>query len=139
MNVVELAERKGRLRAFIFFLLAGILVGGLLVGFGQPAERRNAFWIAIVTASAMNLTPMLRWLRPHSKVARLLDDETTREHRRTSTMAGFWAAVIAAMALVGMTGGPTSVTGYDVARVVATAAIVAALLCFATLELRASR
>ena len=72
-------------------------------------------------------------------IAKLLDDETTREHRRLSGTAGFWAAMLSSLILSFLTAGGGALSAFDVARVIATAAMTAALVSFAVLELRAAR
>ena len=141
MTTVETAERKGHLRATIFYVLALALAAALWVSFDAPETGpRQAIWVALATASAMNLAPLLRWLKPHSPVATLLEDETSREHRRTATAAGFWSALGAMALLLAVTDDHDAVlSGYDAARLIATVAIVAGLVVFATLERRAAR
>lgn len=141
MTVVETAERKGQLRAMIFYLLAAGLVIALWFSFDAPETGpRQAVWVALATASAMNLAPILRWLKPYNPVAALLEDETSREHRRTATTVGFWSAIGAMALLLAVTDDHDAVlSGYDAARLIATVAIAAALVVFATLERRAAR
>lgn len=141
MNVVEKGERKGQLRAVIFYLLAIALLATLLLGFGAPSTGpREGVWVALATASAMNLSPILRWLKPNNPIARLLEDETARDHRRTSLTAGFWAIMLAVLAMAGIADdNSVAISAYDSVRVLGTAALVAALVSFATLELCAAR
>jgi len=141
MTVVETAERKGHLRAMLFYLLAIALVAALVFSFAAPETGpKQAVWVALATASAMNLAPILRWLKPYNPVAALLEDETSREHRRVATTAGFWAAIGAMTLLLAVTDDHDAVlSGYDAARLIATAAIAAGLVVFATLERRAAR
>lgn len=141
MSIVETVERKGQLRAIIFYGLALGLLAALLFSFGAPSTGpRESIWVALATASAINLSPMLRWLKPNNPIARLLEDETAHEHRRRSMTTGFWAATLAVFVLVLVTDDNlVLVSAYDAARLIGTAAIVAALVSFATLELRAAR
>ena len=96
-------------------------------------------WMGLSFAAAANLLPLARWLKPRSAVARLLDDEGVREHRRMSCTAGFWAAVVSSLAVATAVELAVPLGAFDAVRVVATAAIAAALISFATLELRAAR
>ena len=140
MGTVELAEKKARARAAVFYVFAALVVLLLLGSFGAGgSDLLRGMWVGVTASASINLMPLGRWLKPNSAVARLLDDESTREHRRTSSVAGFWAAVIAAIAMAFVTADPTDIAGFDVARVIATAAVTAALVSFATLELRAGR
>jgi len=141
MSTVEIAERKSRLRAIILLILAIALVSVLPMGFGHPATGwREGLWSAIAAASAVNLSPLARYLKPHAPVARLLEDETAREHRRTAIVAAFWMTIAAVFVLGGMTDeGQTGISAYDAVRLIATVAIATGLVAFATLELRAAR
>lgn len=70
--------------------------------------------------------------------AQLVEDETTRDHRRTGFAVGFWAALVSA-AVMSVFAATWQIAAMDVSRVVITAGLCAALISFATLELRASR
>lgn len=144
MNDIERAERKSRQRAIIFYLLTGVLIVNAVIGFlplpadPDPASPRIVlgFWLVMVMLVVLNLLPTSRWRS--GRIAALLDDESTREHRRDGFTAGFWAAIICAGMLAILTSfHPLPAT--DVAKIVITAALAAALTCFATLELRAAR
>ena len=144
MKPIELAERKAHARALTFILFAAMSLGLLLASYGdRGTDYMRGMWVGITGAAAVALLPLGRWLKRTSVVARLLDDEATREHRRTSGTAGFWAAVIAGIAvtLVARDGveGVVAISPFDVARVIVTAAVATALVGFAALELRAAR
>ena len=96
-------------------------------------------WVGVTLVATLNLLPWGRWLRPGSAVARLLDDELAREHRRMSSTAGFAAAMASSLALTFIIPDVAAISAFDVARVIATAAMVASLVSFATLELQAAR
>ena len=138
MSDVELAECKSRTRATLFYLMAVTLVVSAWLGIGKPADgHRVAVWLVMVLLIALNLTPISTMFR-RARWARLLDDDTAREHRRTAFEAGFWSTIAAAIVLAVVV--PRApITGLDVARVVITAGLAAALISFATLELRAAR
>ncbi len=136
-TMIERAERLGRVRACLFYMMAAIFVLNAALNFGEPQTiDRLALWVVLAVLMAANLTPIVAWLRP-SGVATLLNDETTRDHRQMSFAAGFWAAIIAAIALYGVAIA-MPVPAPDVARIVVTAGLTAALVSFATLELRAA-
>lgn len=138
MTAIDLAERKSRLRAASFYLFAGLSLAFLGASMARPGnDFLRGVWMGLTFAAAANLLPLARWLKPRSAVARLLDDEGVREHRRMSCTAGFWAAVVSAFAVALATEAEAPLGAFDAVRVVATAAIAAALICFATLELRA--
>ncbi|CAN5922404.1 hypothetical protein BH23ACT10_BH23ACT10_11510 [soil metagenome] len=90
----------------------------------------------MATLVAANLTPLVTMIR-RGELFRLLTDETTRDHRRTSFAAGFWAAIVSAGSVYGVSIFVDVAPG-DVARVVITAALAAALIAFATLAWQAT-
>lgn len=139
MNAVELAERKSRAWAIMLYVLAGLLLLAELIGMTMMrSDFIDGFWLGMAMACALTLTPWRRWFRSREPISRLLDDEGVRDHRRTSCNAGFWAGLAAAL-LTAPLAHDTIIGGYDVARVVATASLFAAMVSFATLELRAIR
>lgn len=148
MTAIELADQKGRARALAFYLFATIIAAVLGAGWvlgpaAHAAEFLRGFWLGISIVAVLFLLPWGRWLRPSAPLARLLDDESVREHRRTSCTAGFWASMAAALATTLLSAliepAPWPLSAFDTARVIATAAIVATFVTFATLELRAAR
>lgn len=140
MNLVEKAERKTRDRAIVFYLLALCL---LMSAMTSPqhldgASTRLIPWFVMVGAAALNLTSAPFRLWKWNGMAALLNDETTRDHRRSSLAAGFWAMLLASALTISVaTFQP--VDAIMTGRVVITAGLMAALIAFATLELRASR
>lgn len=139
-NVIEMAERKARVRAVIFLFFAALIVTVLVIDMTVlRADFVHGLWVGVTTASAINLLPLGRWLKPGSTVARLLDDESVREHRRSATGAGFWAGLAVAVILSFVTADGGQMSPFDVARLIATAAVTTALVRFAALELRAAR
>ena len=139
MTAIERAEFKGRMRAVIFYVLAAGLLLALVAGFGHDDGPLTGLWSALAAASLVNLLPLGPLLKPNSRVARLLDDETTAGHRAMAATAGFWAATLSALALAMVVADGPVVASADVAHAVLTAGVVAALVSFATLELRAAR
>lgn len=148
MTTIDMAERRSRARALAFYVFAAAIILTLWVSFGPAGgaaidgDHRDVvrgLWFGITAGSAVNLMPIGRWLKPNSAVARLLDDEGTREHRRMSCTAGFWAAMMASLAVALVVHDAAVLNAFDTARVIASAAIAAALISFATLELRAAR
>ena len=140
MTAIDTAERKSRLRAMFFYVLAAALLALDVAALGTPGWAfGDGLWAGLMLCAAVNLVPVERWLRPNSRIARLLEDESTREHRRMSSVAGFWAAFLSASVLMVVMRAVEPLSGIDVARVVATATVSAALISFATLELRATR
>ncbi len=140
MTVIETAERKSRLRAASFYLFSALSLSTLWLSMTRPdSDFLRGLWMGLSFAAAANLLPLARWLKPRNPVARLLDDEGTREHRRMSCTAGFWAAIVSSLSVATAVEMSAPLVAFDAVRVVSTAAIAAALISFATLELRAAR
>jgi hypothetical protein len=106
---------------------------------GRGTDFTQGLWFGLMVGSALNLLPLKRLLRPHDDVLRLLDDEGTRENRRLSSTIGFWAAVVSALGLGLFSRYSELVDAWLVGQLVATAAMVSAMVSFGLLELRAAR
>lgn len=133
MGMIEQAERRSRSRALIFYLLAGtLLLSTILAADRQGDPVRLIPWYLMTILIALNLTDLPFRLRS-GRLAMLMNDENTREHRRTSFQAGFWAAIVAGMLSTGVAA-IYPLSGLLTARVVITAALVAALVSFAVQE-----
>lgn len=139
MNDIDLADRKARKWALACYTLAAALLLALIAGQSMGSDFVDGLWTGMAAVCALALMPWRRWLRPNTPLARMLDDDGVREHRRISCTAGFWAALAASLVLAPIAHEGMHLTGFDVARVVATAALCAAMTSFATLELRAAR
>ena len=140
MSTIEMADRASRARATVFLFFAGIILLDLWFSFGRGGtDFFQGLWLGITAAAALNLLPLKRWLRPRNVVAQLLDDETVREHCRMACTAGFWAALASGVAVTLIEHDAPPFSAFDAARVVVSAAVTAALIGFATLELRAAR
>ena len=140
MNLVEKAEQRSQVRAIIFYLLAVTLLLATVLAVATPSESRTRLlpWFAMIGLAALNLTSLpFRWSRC-GPVSHLMNDETTRDHRRSSFAAGFWAMILSAAATMSVsTFHPLGAAALG--RITITAGLIAALICFATLELRAGR
>jgi hypothetical protein len=140
MSVIEVVERKSRYRAASFYFFATMSLVTLWLSMNRPqSDFLRGLWLGLTFAAAANLLPLARWLKPRSDVARLLDDDGVREHRRMSCTTGFWAAVLSSLAVATVVEFAAPLGAFDAVRIVATAAVAAALTSFATLELRAAR
>jgi hypothetical protein len=134
---VQEAERLGRIRAILFCMMAVAAGASVLIGLRTtPSTAQLVLWSVMMVLMAANLAGIGGWLKPVS-VRRLMNDETTRDHRRSSLSVGFWAMVAAALVL-SVTAGRLALTPGDVAQLLATAGLCAAAVGFAVLELRAS-
>lgn len=140
MTVVDLAERKGRLRALGFLFLAALACAVMiLVRAGVGGDFMQGLWFGLLFGCVLNLLPIKRWLRPNSDVMRLLDDEGTRANRQLSSTIGFWAAIGAALFFQVAAHFNRSIGGEEVGQLVATIGIVCAIVAFSVVELRAAR
>lgn len=140
MTAIELAEKKSRWRAMSFLLLAVLTLAVMVYDTsGRGTDFSQGLWFGLMLGSALNLLPWKRLLRPNDEVLRLMDDEGTRENRRLSSTIGFWAAVIAALGLGLFSRYSDLVDAWLVGQLVATAAMVSAMVSFGLLELRAAR
>ncbi len=140
MGLVENAERKSRARAIIGYLLAVTLLASAVLAIRGHSEgaARLVPWFVMIGLTALNLTALpFRWSRC-GPVARLMNDETTHDHRRSSLAAGFWAMLVAATATI-VVAALLPLDAISAGRVVVTAGLMAALVAFSTLELRAGR
>ncbi|MEG3177925.1 hypothetical protein U1872_16915 [Sphingomonas sp. RB3P16] len=139
MGMIELAERKARARALGLYVFAALTVA--LLGLTFVTWRPSFFqgmWLGFTLVSVLYLSPLVTRLKS-GPLAQLLEDEVTRDHRRASSAIGFWAALLAAAAMLAIGSVPGLVSASDTARIIFTAAIVAAQVRLATLELQAAR
>jgi hypothetical protein len=134
---VQEAERLGQVRAILFCMMALVAAATALAALRDaPSPGRLVLWVVTMALMAANLTGIGGWMKPVA-VRRLMNDETTRAHRQASLATGFWAAVGGAL-LLALAAGPLALSPVAVAQLLATAALCAASLNFAVLELRAS-
>ncbi|MEG3092328.1 hypothetical protein [Sphingomonas sp. PB1R3] len=140
MNLVEKAEKRSQVRAVLFYALATILLLMTILALATPGESMTRLlpWLLVIGLAALNLSSLpFRWSRC-GPVSRLMNDETTKDHRRSSFAAGFWAMILSAAAtMVVATFQPLGAAAMG--RITITAGLAAALIAFATLELRANR
>lgn len=140
MTAVEIAERKGRWRAFAFLFLAALTCAVMVAVRNDPgSDFKQGLWVGVLVGCTLNLLPIKRWLRPNSEVLRLLEDEVVTANRRLSCVIGFWAAILVALFCSLASHFDPSIGAGEVGQVVATAGIVLAMLAFGILELRSAR
>lgn len=136
-DTVAKAERMAATRAILFYLMAAAFAASAVMGVGLHKIDRLAVWVVLGVLTALNLTSLPQSLRP-GPLSNLLNDESTREHRRIALSTGFWTGVVGALAL--FVGADTlGLNTDDVARLVAACMLSPALIAFAFLEQRASR
>ncbi len=138
-DLVERAEQRATGRAWVLYLLAATVVASSVLSVGARADDTTTLgsWLVMVALVLVTLSPLAARF-PRTPLTALLEDETTRDHRRSALEAGFWAGAISAVATVAVAAFEP-LSGPDVGRVVLGAALAAALGAFATLELRAAR
>lgn len=139
---VEIADRLSRKRSRLLPLLALLFISGQAMYFGNASQPlrtvdtvRIGAWLVWALALLLLLATGGGLFRSRS-VRSLMEDEVTIEHRRRGLVAGFWAAMAAAVLLY-----PISiaepVTAREALHIVVTAGIGVALLWFGWLERRA--
>jgi len=137
-NDVAKAEWQGRARAILFYLLAAAFAASALLELHAVHSLTQLIgWVVLALLIMLNLTPFPQLLRSN-RVKQMMNDEATAAHRQRSLVAGFWVAVGSALILAVVARAWVIAAG-DVARLIVTAALSAALMRFATLELRAAR
>jgi hypothetical protein len=98
---VEEAERMGRARSRIFFVLAIVFFAGQSLYFGSPAATRDAAprtwaWLVLVVLILLLLATG-GFLLGGRNVRALLNDETFRLNRLASQALGFWVAIVTSL------------------------------------------
>lgn len=140
----DTAERLTRSRAraipglvivFTLFQAAYFTSDGADIVAEGPDILRLYAWLALSCVLLVFLATGGGFFRSR-KVRTLLNDETTKAHRATATIAGFWVAMILCFIMYGATM-YEPIAARTAAHVVLTAGIGTALLRFAILERRA--
>ena len=140
----EIAERLSKKRSRMLFVLAALFLSQQVTyfsGMHDPARAvdhvKIAAWLVLSIVLLLMLASGGAWLRS-AEVRALLNDEATREHRRTGLVNGFWAACLTAIIIYAVDMFEP-ISGRDTVHIILTVAIAAALLTFARLERRAHR
>jgi len=142
VNQVEKAERLARARSRIFFVLAMVFFAGQSLYFGSsPATRdspaRIGAWLLLMVLILLLLATG-GFLFSGRNVRGLLNDESSRANRLAAQAMGFWATIIALLAVyVESIFDPVSLN--EAAHIVGTIGVGAALISFAVRERRAHR
>jgi heme/copper-type cytochrome/quinol oxidase subunit 2 len=100
---VNEAERMGRARSRIFFVLAIVFFAGQSLYFASPPATRDSHarvggWLILVILILMLLATG-GFLLKGRKVRDLLNDETSRLNRLASQALGFWVTIITSLVL----------------------------------------
>ena len=142
LHDVEVAERMGRARSRLFFILAMVFFAGQSLYFtSSPLTRdshaRVGAWLILVILILMLLATGGFLLRGRN-VRDLLNDETSRLNRLASQALGFWVTIITAL-VVYVESIFDPLTLNEGIHVIVTLGIGAALISFAVRERRAHR
>ena len=139
---VEEAERMGRARSRIFFVLAIVFFAGQSLYFTSSPLTRDSHakvgaWLILVVLILMLLATG-GFLFRGRKVRDLLNDETSRLNRLASQALGFWVTIITALVVyVESIFDPLSLN--EGLHIIVTLGVGAALISFAVRERRAHR
>ena len=142
---VEIADRNSRNRAIIVAAAVIVFVAGQLLGRG-PFDggidkglhmSRSIVW-------SVNVILLLAFLATgggiltRREIRELVNDEVSRLNYRTSVVAGFWVAMVSALAIY-LIPALQGFTAQQTTYVVVTASVAVAASVFSYLELRAHR
>ena len=142
-TIAHQAERLSQKRSRMLFVLAVIFLSQQATYFSgrhdpSPAGHvKIAAWLVLSVVLLLMLATGGAWFRS-AQVRALLNDETTREHRRQGYVSGFWAACLTAIVIYALDLFEP-VSGRDTVHIILTIAIAAAMLTFGRLERRAHR
>jgi len=137
---VEKAERLGRKRSQIFYVLAIVFFAGQSMYFGAPEATRDSparvgAWLILVILMLFLLATG-GFLLQGRNVRDLLNDESARANRIAAQAAGFWATILALIAVY-IESMFDPVTLNENVHIVGTIGVGTALISFATRERRA--
>jgi hypothetical protein len=139
---VEEAERMGRARSRIFFMLAIVFFAGQSLYFtSSPLTRdshaRIGAWLILVVLMLLLLATG-GFLLKGRRVRDLLNDESSRLNRQAAQALGFWVTIVSSLVLyVGSIFDP--LTFNEGVHILVTLGVGSALISFAMRERRAHR
>jgi small-conductance mechanosensitive channel len=135
-NDAARAEHLSLARATLFYLMAAALILSTILGLhNHPRGGPLVMWGAMALIMALNLSSLPPLLK-RKRVNALMNDESTREHRRSAFVASFWATLAAAVALA-IASPYLRIGASEAAQLIVTVALTVALVVFAALERRA--
>ena len=142
LHDVEVADRMGRKRSQLFFVLAIVFFAGQSLYFtSSPLTRdshaRVGAWLILVILILLLLATGGFLLRGR-KVRDLLNDETSRQNRLASQALGFWVTIITSLVLY-VESMFDPLTFNEGVHILVTLGVGAALISFAVRERRAHR
>jgi UDP-N-acetylmuramyl pentapeptide phosphotransferase/UDP-N-acetylglucosamine-1-phosphate transferase len=136
---IELAERHARTRSLIMAVMAVVLLILGLLGWEDDASGmrpllRHGFW-AVTIAFWLLILATGGWLKLSRDVRRLMNDEVALAHRSAALQAGFWTAMLLALALY-FASLAWTISLREGLRILTDVTIAVALIRYAWLELR---
>lgn len=134
---LTLRRARGSIVLGILFLTSMATSLKADIGDSRPATIQIAAWV-VWAAALLFLVAVGGGLLRGQTVRALMNDETTVEHRRTAMVTGFWAIVLCAFSLYGISLFET-ITGREAIRIMLSVAVGAAAIRFGTLERKALR
>ena len=142
VDLIEKAERLGRKRSQIFFVLAMVFFVSQGIYFGAPDATRDSVprigaWIVMVLLILLLIGTGGFALRGRA-VRHLLNDESARANRVAAQATGFWATILSLL-VVYVESMFDPVTLNQAVHIVGTIGVGAALISFAVRERRAHR
>jgi hypothetical protein len=136
---IEKAEHVSRARSLIMALMAAVLLIQGVLGFGDEASSMNPilrhaawgitilFWLVILATGG--------WLRLRRDVRRLINDEVSLANRSQALQAGFWTAMVVALAIY-FGSLRWEISLHEALRILVNLTIAATLIRYAWLEMR---
>ena len=142
VDLVEKAERLGRKRSQLFYVLAIVFFAGQSVYFGAPEATRDSparvgAWLILMILMLLLLATGGFLLRGRA-VRDLLNDESARANRLAAQAVGFWATILALLAVY-IESMFDRISLNEAVHIVGTIGVGVALISFATRERRAHR
>lgn len=138
------AERLNRRRARALPAMAVIFLAQQASYLNMPEQSARPVdhlkigaWLLLSIVLLAGLATNGAWFQPRA-IREIINDESTRAHRQMGYVYGFWAAMLAALALY-VLNMFEPLSGRDAVHVIVTIGIAAALVRFGMLERRALR
>lgn len=134
---VKLTLRRARASIVLGILFITSMATSLKadIGDSRPATIQLAAWIVWAIALLVLVAAGGGWFRKPS-VRSMMNDDSTIDNRRSALVTGFWAIVLCAFVLYGLSLFE-DITGREAIRIMLSAAVGAAAIRFGTLERRA--
>ncbi|XZE17674.1 hypothetical protein SH449x_002949 [Pirellulaceae bacterium SH449] len=138
---MELADKLTLRRARVAIVLGGLFVVSMVtslnvdIGDSRPATIQIVAWIVWAIALLLLVAMGGGWFRKPF-VRSMMNDDSTVENRRSALVMGFWAIVLCAFVIYGVSFFE-NITGREAIRIMLSAAVGVAAIRFGILERRA--